>query len=318
MATLNVLSNDVAYGENVTIDPTSIDLDPITPGQQTSFAVDGGVFNVVGQAVQFTPQAGFFGSVNGSYTVEDSNHQVSNVGYLYVTVNPPETCCEILESFESGTDEWGALPQAAGTVAVSPTFNTEGKYSLQVNVTAPGWFGVTFPAPVDLSSWPSLAVDITPTTIAGYSDLAFQAGSNYDWCQGANWQPLELFGTTTLTVGLQPSQLQCYNGTPDLTNVRSLFVSLPGTSTYYLDNVRAASVSGVTPPLPVIAGVSNAAGGQVGASAGAYISIYGSNFAACRLAGCDLERLCHRWAVADQACRRERQHGRNASVHRVC
>ncbi|MGO9010306.1 MAG: IPT/TIG domain-containing protein [Bryobacteraceae bacterium] len=281
--TLNVLSNDVAYG-GATIDPTTINLGSNPQDQQTSLAVTGGVFNVVGQAIQFTPQAGYTGVPFGSYTVKDSNQQVANVGYLFVTVNGPETCCEILESFESGIDGWGPLSPAAGTVAVSPTFNTEGGYSLQVNVTAPGWFGVTFPTPVDLSSWPSLAVDVTPTTVGGYSAFAFQSGSNYDWCQSSNWQPLELFGTTTLTLPLLPSQQQpspllCYGGTPDLTNVRSLFVSLPSASTYYIDNLRAAPVAGVSAPLPEIAGIANSAGGQEGVSAGTYISIYGSNFA---------------------------------------
>lgn len=280
LATLNVLSNDVAYGENVTIDPTSIDLDPITPGQQTSFAVNGGVFNVVGQAVQFTPQTGFVGSVTGSYTVADSNQRVSNVGYLFVTVNPPQTGWTTLESFESGADGWGpATSPAAGTVALSPTANTEGKYSLQVNVTSPGWFGINLSTPSDFSHWPSVAMDITPTTVGGYSAFAFQAGSNYDWCQSATWLPLALFSTTTLTLQLQPSQLQCFNGMPDLTSVHSFFVDLPSVGTYYLDNLRAGPAPTASAPLPVIAGVGNSAGGQAGVSAGTYISIYGSNFA---------------------------------------
>lgn len=283
--TLDVLSNDVAYG-GATIDPTSINLGSEPQTRQTSLTVTGGVFNVVGQTIQFTPQAGFVGSPLGSYTVKDSNGQVSNVGYLFVTVNGPETCCEILESFESGTDGWGALPQAAGTVSTSPNFNTEGQNSLQVNVTNPGWFGIAFPKsnPIDLSSWPSLAVDITPATAGGYSAIAFQSGSGYVWCQSSNYAPIELFGTTTLTLPLLPTQadsspLACYGGTADLTNVRSIFVSLPSASTYYIDNLRAMAVPGVSAPLPVIGGVANSAGGQLGVSAGTYISIYGSNFA---------------------------------------
>jgi len=182
-ATLNVLSNAVAYGNNATIDPTSIDLDPNTPDRQTSFAVNGGVFNVVAGTIEFTPQAGFVGSANGSYTVEDGSNQLSNVGYLFVTVNPAQTGWTILDSFESGTDGWGPIaqsnPPVAGTVALSPTNNTEGENSLQVNVTAPGWFGVNFSPPVDLSSWPSLALDVTPTSVGGYSAFAFQAGNEF-------------------------------------------------------------------------------------------------------------------------------------------
>jgi mannan endo-1,4-beta-mannosidase len=284
LATLNVLSNDVAYGENVTIDPTTIDLDPNTPGQQTSFAVNGGVFSVVGQAVQFTPQTGFVGSVTGSYTVADSNHNLSNVGYLFVTVNPAQTGWTTLDSFESGTDGWGPIqgntPPVTGTVALSPIFHSDGGYSLEVNVTAGGWFGVTFPSPVNLSNWPSLAVDIETTSAGGYSAFALQAGSNSDWCQNTTGVTLALFSTTTLTLPLQAPQLQCYNGTPDLTSVRTLFVYLAGPGTYYLDNLRGApGAAGASTLVPVIAGISNNASGQLGAAAGTYISIYGSNFA---------------------------------------
>ncbi|HEY1218106.1 MAG TPA: IPT/TIG domain-containing protein, partial [Bryobacteraceae bacterium] len=215
----------------------------------------------------------------------DSNGQVSNVGYLLVTVNPAQTGWATLDSFESGTDGWGPLPGAAGTVALSSNSSTDGKYSLQVNVTAPGWFGIDFPAPVNLSSWSSLALDITPTSVGGYSAFAFQAGSSYEWCQSASWQPLALFSTTTLTLQLESSALTCYlNGAvvetaPDLTGVHSFFVSLPSVGTYYLDNLRAGPATGTATELPVIAGVSNAGSGQVGVSAGTYISIYGSDLA---------------------------------------
>ena len=284
--TFDVLSNAVAYN-GAALDPATINLGANPQVPQTSLAVTGGTFNVVGNTIQFTPQAGFSGAPFGSYTVQDSNQQASNVGYLFVTVNGAETCCAILESFESGTDGWGPQSSGGGTVAVSPTNNTEGQYSLQVNVISPGWFGVVFPNPIDLSSWPSLAMDITPTTVGGYSAFAFQSGSSYEWCQNRDglWQPIALFSTTTLTLDLTPSALTCYQGStivqtaPDLTKVRSFFVSLPSPVTYYLDNLRAAPVAGVSPPLPVINGVANSEGGQVGVSAGTYISIYGSHFA---------------------------------------
>jgi len=279
-ATLNVLFNDVAFG-TAKIDPSTIDLDPNTPGQQTSLTVKGGSFNVAGQTIQFTPNAGFTGTAIGSYTVADSVQQVSNVGYLFVAVSPAQTGWAILDSFEAGTDGWGPLPQnsAAGTVAQSPAFHTDGTYSLQVNVTSGGWFGLAFPAPIDLSKQPSLAVDIESTSAGGSSAFAFQSGSNFDWCQNASFQTMGLFSTTTLTVQLQQSQLTCYGGTPDLTAVQTLYVYLSSPGTYYIDNLRAAPTPGVIVPLPVISSVSNTAGGQAGVSPGAYVSIYGSNFA---------------------------------------
>ncbi|MGA3187796.1 MAG: cellulase family glycosylhydrolase [Bryobacteraceae bacterium] len=280
-ATLDVLFNDVAFG-SAKIDPTTIDLDPNTPGQQTSFAVNGGEFNVVGQTVQFTPNSGFTGSVTGSYTVADTNQQLSNVGYLFVTVNPVQTGWAILDSFESGTDGWGALPSSAasGTVSQSSAFHTDGSYSLQINVIAGGWFGLAFPAPIDLSHQSSLAVDIETTSAGGSSAFAFQSGSNFDWCQSAAFQTMGLFSTTTVTVSLQQSQLTCYSGAPDLTSVHTLYVYLASPGTYYIDNLRAAAVTGsATPLLPSITNISNSAGGQAGVSANAYVSIYGSNFA---------------------------------------
>jgi len=292
-ATLDVLQNDVAYG-GAAIDPASIDLDPNTPGQQTSFTVNGaGVFNVAGQAgtqtVQFTPLPGFVGSVTGSYTVEDSNQRSSNIGYLLVNVNPLLTGWTLLDSFESGTtDSWSPnlSSGAAGTLAPSRTFHTDGSYSLQVNVTAAGWFGVVFPAPVDLSNWPSLAVEIETTAVGTYSAFAFQSGSSNLWCQnvGTNWQPLTLFSITTLTVQLQPSALTCYPGsgsatTPDFSSVTALYIYFGNAGTYYVDYLRGGPTTGASAPLPTITSVSNSAGGQAAVSAGTYISIYGSNFA---------------------------------------
>lgn len=279
-ATLNVLSNDVAYGENVTIDPATINLDPGTPVPQTTSAVNGGVFSVAAGTVQFAPQVGFVGTAYSPYTVEDSNHQVSNVGYMFVTVNPAQTGWAILDSFESGSDGWGPGPSpAAGTVALSPIFHTDGSYSLEVNVTAGGWFGVTFPAPVDLSNQPSLAVDVGTTSVGTYSAFAFQSGSGSVWCQNATWEALNLFSTTTLTVELQSSALQCYGGTQDLSSVRTMYVYFGNPGTYYLDDLRAGPASGAAALLPAIAGIGNAASGQAGLSAGTYFSIYGSNLA---------------------------------------
>jgi uncharacterized protein (TIGR03437 family) len=200
---------------------------------------------------------------------------------MFVTVNPLQTGWAVLESFESGTGGWGPelSSGAAGTVTTSPLLNTEGKYSLQVNATSGGWFGVSFPNPVDLPGWPSLAIDVSTTSVGGYSAIAFQSGSNWIWCQSSSWVPLNLFSTTTLALRLQASAYTCYGGTPDLTKVRSLYVSLGNPGTYYLDNLRAAAAIGASAPLPKISGVANAAGWQAGVSAGTYISIYGSNFA---------------------------------------
>ena len=87
--TLNVTTND--SDSDGTIDAATVDLDPATAGQQTTFVVAGeGVFTVDGAGnVTFTPVAGFTGASAISYTVNDNDGGVSNTAAITVTVNAP-------------------------------------------------------------------------------------------------------------------------------------------------------------------------------------------------------------------------------------
>lgn len=279
--TLYPLGNDIAYG-GTSINPDSIDLDPATPGVQSSITVYGGTFAVVGQSVQFTPSAGFNGQTLCTYTVADTKGNVSNPAYLEVTVPASATATALLESFETGTDGWGPDESsgAFGTVSQTTAFHTDGSYGLDVNVVLKGWFGATLAAPVDLTGRPSLSVDVQ-LSASGLSAIAFQSGSGGVWCQNETFQNVPANTTTTVTVQLDASQLQCYSGTPTYSDITAVWVWLPNIGTDYIDNLRAAAVT--TPPtppvLPAITSVSNAASGASGAASGAYFSIYGSNFA---------------------------------------
>jgi hypothetical protein len=82
--TIAILDNDT---DDVGLDPTTIDLDPSTAGQQTSRSVTGGVFNVSGGEVVFTPTTDFNGSSSASYTVSDNENAVSNIATITVTIN---------------------------------------------------------------------------------------------------------------------------------------------------------------------------------------------------------------------------------------
>lgn len=280
--TLYPLGNDVAYGGAV-IDPTSIDLDPKTPGRQTSFNDYGGVFKIVGQSVEFTPSAGFNGFTQCAYTVADNKGNVSNIAYLFVTVNPSPAGPETLESFEFGSDGWGPLSMssAAGAVSQSSAFHTDGNYGLEADVTAGGWFGATLPTPVNLAGRPSLSIDIQ-TSLNVQSSIAFQSGPNYVWCQNAVAQAIAPNSITTLTIPLDGSGLQCFGGSPSFTDVISVWIMLSASGTYALDNLRAAPFTTPPPPtlLPSIGAVTNSASGQPGAASEAELSIYGTNFAA--------------------------------------
>ncbi|MFO1351260.1 MAG: tandem-95 repeat protein [Gammaproteobacteria bacterium] len=87
--TLAALANDNGNG-GATLDSTSVDLDPATPGQQTSLTIPAGSFSAAPDGrVTFTPAPGFTGTISVPYTVEDNLGQVSNTANLIITVNPP-------------------------------------------------------------------------------------------------------------------------------------------------------------------------------------------------------------------------------------
>jgi uncharacterized protein (TIGR03437 family) len=216
-----------------------------------------------------------------SYTVTDTKGNVSNPAYLIVTVPASPAGTAMLESFETGTDGWGpdASSDAFGTVSQTTAFHTDGSYGLQVNVVVKGWFGAALASPVDLTGRPSLSVDVQ-LSAAGLSGIAFQSGSGSVWCQNLNLPTVPANTTTTVTLQFDPSQLQCFNGSPTLSDITAVWVWLPNVGVDYIDNLRAAAVT--TPPappvLPGISSISNAASGQTGAAYGSYFSIYGSNF----------------------------------------
>ncbi len=75
--------------EDGTIDPDTIDLDPTSPGQQTTLTVPGqGTFNYdpTTDTLTFTPEPGFAGTVSISYTITDSNGLVSAPATITVTI----------------------------------------------------------------------------------------------------------------------------------------------------------------------------------------------------------------------------------------
>ena len=88
--TFGLTGNDTATNP-ANIAPDTIDLDPATPGQQTTFTVPNqGTYTVngVGQ-VTFVPNATFSGNVTPiTYTVKDSVGQTSNAATVNVKVTP--------------------------------------------------------------------------------------------------------------------------------------------------------------------------------------------------------------------------------------
>ncbi|MFF5214661.1 cellulase family glycosylhydrolase [Micromonospora sp. NPDC000442] len=234
--TLNPTSNDIAYA--AAIRPSTVDLDPGVRGQQRTVSVSGGAFALgVDGSVEFTPTDGFQGRAVASYTVQDTAGRRSNLAELTVTVKPAPGDPIVLASWESGLEGWapGDWQPDAGTLAQSDAFATAGAYGLRVSATGGGWFGVTLPEPVDLSTKGVLRYDLRTSASAGTStSIAVQTGEGWAWCQSA-------FGwvgegtTTTVEIDLL-TQMSC--DASALADVRGILIWVsPGV--HDLDHLRA-------------------------------------------------------------------------------
>ena len=233
--TLNPPVNDIAY--QATIVSTSIDLDPATSGQQTTAAMTAGVFvaNLDG-TVTFTPTAGFSGTAQGSYTIQDSAGRTSNIAALTVTVKPNPTAAILLASFETGTEGWASAnwQSNAGTVEQSADYASDGSHSLKVTTADGGWFGLNFSVPMNLTGKTHLKYEIKTLGAGTSLNAAIQIGANWEWCQGLwGWSN----PNTTTTVDIDLLNISC--ASPDLSQVNSIYIWFSGGGVFYLDNVRA-------------------------------------------------------------------------------
>ncbi len=127
--TLAVIANDT--DSDGTIDPATVDLDPSTPGRQTTFTVSGeGVFVADDNGnVTFTPQAEFNGASTASYTVNDDIGATSNIANMSITVGS------------------SIPPIAANDIAITPV---ETPITLAVTTNDTDVDGTIDPATVDL------------------------------------------------------------------------------------------------------------------------------------------------------------------------
>ncbi|HEX2909974.1 MAG TPA: cellulase family glycosylhydrolase [Chloroflexia bacterium] len=236
--TLTPLANDIALG-SATLVPGSIDLDPASAGQQSSFSVAGqGTFATQPDgSVTFTPATDFAGKVSASYTVQDSTGQVSNVASLSVLVKGSSTS-EMLYSFEDGTEGWASADWQApgtGTLTQSADFHTDGNSSLKLDVSSSGgWFGLQTASTLDLSGKTHFLFDVKTGAASTSMNVAFKVGDSWTWCQG-NWGNINANSTTTYDVDLTQG-LSC--SLSDLAKVHAIYVWFSAGS-YYLDAVRA-------------------------------------------------------------------------------
>jgi mannan endo-1,4-beta-mannosidase len=233
--TLTPAGNDIAYRSYLKAD--SIDLDPATAGQQRAAVRAGGTFVLQPDGtVLFTPEAGFAGRAGASYVVRDAAGRWSNAADLAVTVKPDPTAPLTIATFETGVEGWapGNWDPAAGTVSQTADFHPQGSYGLRLAVTTGHWFGVTLPAPLDLSAKSQITYELRTGDSGSSVALALQTGEGYSWCQSSfPWVPAQT--TTTITVELL-TDLSC--GSEVLGDVRGLLIFL-GPGSYDIDHVRA-------------------------------------------------------------------------------
>ena len=183
--TVRPAANDIAYRTRVRSD--SIDLDPGAPGQQRTLTVAGGQFVLLdGGSLAFTPAEGFSGKATASYTVRDKAGRRSNVADVVVTVKPDPGAAIRIASWETGTEGWapGDWQTNAGTLSQTADFHTDGSFGLHVDAVEGGWFGLTLPEPLDLSSKSTVKFDLRTGPDAGTSrSVVVQVGPEFTWCQ---------------------------------------------------------------------------------------------------------------------------------------
>ncbi|HVZ33683.1 MAG TPA: Ig-like domain-containing protein, partial [Polyangiaceae bacterium] len=232
-AVFRPLDNDVAYGADAA--PLSIDLDPVTPGIQSSVVVDGSSFTTSADGgVQVTPPAGFVGSVQLPYQAVDGSGRDSNVATLSLTVSPDPIR---VTSFETGLEGWAPLMATAGTLASSSVYASDGASGAEVVGTAGtqgNWYGVTFNPPLDLSSRYAVAYDIQVGPLDGTNEGARILYGSVRCQSPLVWVPQN----TTGEIDIDLSSMTCNGSTPpDLTQATALYLRFSA-GTFHFDNVR--------------------------------------------------------------------------------
>ena len=235
---IHPLDNDITYN-GAKLVPGSVDLDPLTDGQQTSMTVSGGTFvtNPDG-TVTFTPTEGVAGKSQVSYVVKTqtpaaSRGVLSNAATILVTVKPDPQGALLLYGFENGVEGWALgnwQTPDGNSVAQITDWATEGTHSLKV-VSTGNWFGLDISNAIDLSNKTRFKYDLK-TFAGGTSALvALKLGDSWAWNQlNGTWTP----ENTTTTVDLDLTGLS----SQDLSKLHGIYIWF-NAGTFYIDNVRA-------------------------------------------------------------------------------
>ncbi len=211
--TFSVTNNDTPYSGH-TINVATVDLDPETSGQQTSFSVAGqGTFTVDNSGnVTFTPYSNYNGTVSIQYVVNDDSGITSNEATITVVVNPVNDA----PSFVKGTNQAVCVGSGVQTVAswassISTGPSNESLQLLTFNITGNTNTSV-------FSSQPT----ISSTGTLSYSPHA----TNY--------------GTATITVVLQDDGGTLFGGV-DTSSSQTFTITVNGNSTITQTSVASTN-----------------------------------------------------------------------------
>ena len=181
----DITANDTAFGPGNSIVTSTIDLDPSTSGQQTSFTDANGnqwTVNTTTGAVTFTPATNFTGTATITYSVEDSVGQTATAD-LIVTAGAPASLTGIVfhDADLNGTQGAGEagigsvrvdLYDSTGTTLIaSTTTNAGGSYSF-TNLTAGNYRVVE----TDLAGYVSTTPNSVSATVTAGSSTTVNFG----------------------------------------------------------------------------------------------------------------------------------------------
>jgi len=226
-----ILANDIAY--QARLKTSSVDLDPATPGQQTSGSTTGASYSVSSAGVlSVVPVAGFAGKVTVTYRVRDMLWRLSNVATVSVTVKPSPTAAQVLFNFSDGVQGWAPQDSTDATSVIQQT--AAGTLSIQ---SASYWFGANLiGAPLDLSTRTQLTYDLVSTTGTNAS-LVLQLGPGWDWCEissGDGWLNAPRTGDNPVKFDLTSLSASCQ---AELGEAHGMFLSFNSGSQSEIDNI---------------------------------------------------------------------------------
>ena len=251
--TFSVVANDRAFG--TTLNNSTVDLDPTTPAQETSFTVAGqGTFTVnANGVVTFTPVTGFAGTVTIPYTVNDLLGQMSNPGKITVVVKGADVATNV--SGPASANPGSQITYTVNTTNIGSLTATNISPTLQLlaGLTIPASPGYTYNSASGLVTFSQTTlaqnasvINSITFTVPASGTTSIVATSGYTYPVGAVVaDPVASNNTSTLTTTVTgPATIATACATPGKDGPVSLTsASVPNT---YYPGVSVSTANGAS------------------------------------------------------------------------